>query len=296
MKPIQLTDDRKRLVTLLGNPRRIVSLLPSETDNVRALGCLERLVGRTDYCAAVAPEVARVASVGGTKDVDVEAVVDLAPDLILANQEENGRKAVEQLCQRGFNVFISFPCTVAAAIAHLARLARMLRVEGEEGVKDLVRRGYALTRGRVPEADPVRAFAPIWADPLMTADGRTYLSSVLEAAGAINVFHDRPRLYPLAADLGRAAALPEDAVVERDTRYPRITVDEVVARDPELVLFPDEPHPFAEADIAPFRALGVTAAKRGQLHAIRGNDLLWPGARTIEGVARIAEVVRRARA
>jgi ABC-type hemin transport system substrate-binding protein len=85
-------------------------------------------------------------------------------------------------------------------------------------------------------------------------------------------------------------------VVERDTRYPRITVEEVVARDPELMLFPDEPHPFSEADIAPFRALGVTAAKRGQLHAIRGNDLLWPGARTIEGVARIAEVVRRARA
>ena len=296
MKPLQLSDDRKRLVTLLGNPRRIVSLLPSETDNVRALGALDRLVGRTDYCTPVAPEVARIPSIGGTKDVNVEAVVDLAPDLILANQEENGRKAVEQLCQRGFTVFISFPCTVAAAVAHLARLARMLRVEGDASAKDLVRRGYELTRSLAPAAAPVRAFVPIWADPLMTADGRTYLSSVLEAAGAVNVFHDRPRLYPLAADLGRAAALPEESVVERDTRYPRVTVDEVVARDPELVLFPDEPHPFAESDIAPFRALPITAAKRGQLHAIRGNDLLWPGARTIEGVARIADVVRRARA
>jgi ABC-type Fe3+-hydroxamate transport system substrate-binding protein len=227
--------------------------------------------------------------------VNVEAVVDLAPDLILANQEENGRKAIEQLCQRGFTVFISFPCTVAAAVAHLARLARMLRVEGEPVAKDLVRQGYALTQRLAPAANPVRAFVPIWADPLMTADGRTYLSSVLEAAGATNVFHDRPRLYPLAADLGRAAALPEESVVERDTRYPRITVDEVVARDPELVLFPDEPHPFTEADIAPFRALGITAAARGQLHTIPGNDLLWPGARTVEGVARIAAIVNAAR-
>jgi len=296
MKPLQITDDRKRLVTLLGNPRRIVSLLPSETDNVRALGGLERLVGRTDYCTPVAPEVARIPSIGGTKDVDVEAVVALAPDLILANQEENGRRAVEELCKRGFTVFISFPCTVAAAVAHLARLARMLRVEGEPTVQDLVRRGYALTRRPAPSVAPVRAFVPIWADPLMTADGRTYLSSVLEAAGAVNVFRDRPRLYPLAADLGRAAALPEESIVERDTRYPRITVEEVIARDPELVLFPDEPHPFTERDIAPFRALGITAATRDQLHTIRGNDLLWPGARTVEGVERIAAVVRRARA
>jgi hypothetical protein len=159
-------------------------------------------------------------------------------------------------------------------------------------VKDLVRAGYDLVRMATPIATPLRAFVPIWADPLMTADGRTYLSSVLAAAGALNVFHDRPRLYPLAADLGRAAALPEGAVVERDTRYPRITVDEVVARNPELVLFPDEPHPFSDADIAPFRALPFAAATRDELHAVCGKDLLWPGARTVEGVGRIAAIVR----
>ena len=295
MKPLRITDDRKRPLDLFGTPRRIVSLLPSETDNVRALGCLDRLVGRTDYCAAVGEEIKAIPSIGGTKDLDVEAIVALAPDLVLANQEENSRKGIEELCKRGFPVFISFPCTVAAAIAHLARLARMLRVDEQLEVKAIVRRGYALVQRGGPSPDPVRVFAPIWADPLMTADGRTYLASVLEAAGAINVFHDRPRLYPLAADLGRAAALPDGSVVERDTRYPRITIDEVVARDPELMLFPDEPHPFTEADIAPFRALPVAAARTNQLHLIRGNDLLWQGARTLDGVERIAAYVRAAR-
>ena len=295
MKPLRIDDDRKRPVDIFGTPKRIVSLLPSETDNVRALGCLERLVGRTDYCTAVGPEIAAIPSVGGTKDLDVEAIVALAPDLVLVNQEENSRKGVEELCRRGFPVFISFPCTVAAAVAHLARLARMLRVEGDPAAKDLVRRGYALVNSVQPASNPVRVFAPIWADPLMTADGRTYLASVIEAAGGINVFHDRPRLYPLAADLGRAAALPEDSVVERDTRYPRITLDEVIERDPELMLFPDEPHPFTEADVAPFRALDVAAARAKQLHVIRGNDLLWQGARTIEGVERIRAYVRGAR-
>lgn len=295
MKPLRIDDDRKRPVDIFGTPKRIVSLLPSETDNVRALGCLERLVGRTDYCTAVGPEIAAIPSVGGTKDLDVEAIVALAPDLVLVNQEENSRKGVEELCRRGFPVFISFPCTVAAAVAHLARLARMLRVEGDPAAKDLVRRGYALVNSVQPASNPVRVFAPIWADPLMTADGRTYLSSVIAAAGGLNVFHDRPRLYPLAADLGRAAALPEGSVVERDTRYPRITVDEVIERDPELMLFPDEPHPFTEADVAPFRALPVAAARAKQLHIIRGNDMLWQGARTIEGVERIRAYVRGAR-
>ncbi len=295
MTPLRIIDDRKRPLDIFGTPRRIVSLLPSETDNVRALGCLERLVGRTDYCLPVGPEVAHIASVGGTKDFDVEAIVALAPDLILANQEENNRKGIEELCRRGFPVFISFPCTVDAAIAHLARLARMLRVEGVPAVKDLVRRGYATMESVHPASNPVRVFVPIWADPLMTADGRTYLSSVLAAAGAINVFHDRPRLYPLAADLGRAAALPADSVVERDTRYPRITVDEVIALDPELMLFPDEPHPFTEADVEPFRALPVTAARTKQLHMVRGSDLLWQGARTVDGVERVKAYVSHAR-
>ncbi len=295
MKALRLTDDRKRAVDILGTPRRIVSLLPSETDNLRALGCLDRCVGRTDYCLAVAPEVASIPSVGGTKSIDVEAIVALAPDLILANQEENSRKGIEALCQRGFTVFISFPCTVAAAIAHLARLARMLRVEGEPAVRELIAQGYGLVKSVQTAPNLVRAFVPIWANPLMTADAGTYLSSALAAAGAINVFHDRARLYPLAADLGRAAALPAESVVEHDTRYPRISMEEVISRDPELMLFPDEPHAFTEADLAPFRAMDVAAARGGHMHFIEGKDLLWPGARTIDGIERLRTIVRSVR-
>ncbi|MCA9614767.1 MAG: ABC transporter substrate-binding protein, partial [Myxococcales bacterium] len=76
-------------------PRRVVSLVPSESYSVAVLAGVERLVGRTRYC--VEPSIEHVLVVGGTKDVDVEAVVALGPDLVLANREENTRRAVERL-------------------------------------------------------------------------------------------------------------------------------------------------------------------------------------------------------
>jgi hypothetical protein len=132
-------------------------------------------------------------------------------------------------------------------------------------------------------------------DPLMTANDDTFVADVLALTGAKNVFGDRDRKYPLAADIGRARPLSPAEIAGRDTRYPRITLDEVVAAKPELVLLPDEPHPFTEADAAVFRGLPIPAAERGQVVFCDGKDLLWHGARGIEGLDRIATHVDRAR-
>src|SRR5436853_1669093 len=95
MPALRIVDDRQRELIFLRPPRRIVSLVPSDTLNVIALGAGERLVGRTRYCDASDS----VPQVGGTKDVDVDAVARLSPDLILANQEENSRPHLEALAQ-----------------------------------------------------------------------------------------------------------------------------------------------------------------------------------------------------
>src|SRR6202044_2720392 len=109
---------------------------------------------------------------------------------------------------------------------------------------------------------PGRAFCPTWMAPLMTVHADTFISDMLDLCGAANVFADRVRRYPLAADLRGAAPLSPEKVGDRDVRYPRVTLDEVVARAPELVLLPDEPHPFTEADAAVFRSLAIPAAAR----------------------------------
>src|SRR5262245_22212885 len=159
--PLRVYDDRNRELLFIRPPRRIVSLVPSETLNVFALGAGDRLVGRTRYCVAPARGVERLPVVGGTKDVDVPAVAGLEPDLVLCNQEENSRTHVEQLARLQLPVFVAFPRRVADGLAHLARLARILEVEDKS--RDLLRRGLrALRELEARPAPPLDAFVPIW--------------------------------------------------------------------------------------------------------------------------------------
>jgi ABC-type Fe3+-hydroxamate transport system substrate-binding protein len=272
----KVIDDLGRTIALARPPRRVVSLVPSDTHSVIALGALDRLVGRTTYCES--PEAAGVTTVGGTKDADVDAVLRLAPDLVIANQEENTRATLEALAQRT-SVLVSLPRRVEQGVAHLARLARLLGVADREPAHSLIRRGYALHGAAT--AGGTRAFVPIWMDPLMTFNADTYGSDVLARVGVPNAFGDRLRLYPLAADLGKTA--PRDAA-GRDVRYPRVTLDEVAARKPGLIILPDEPHAFTAADEAELRA----ALPGARVVRVSGKDLFWYGAWTIDALDRLA--------
>jgi len=293
MPLLRVYDDRRRALDFGAPPRRVVSLVPSDTLNVAALGCASALVGRTDWCELPEEVVARLPSVGGTKNPRVDAVCELQPDLVLANQEENTRGDLEKLAQRGVRVYVAFPRRVADGLAHLAKLARIFGVASDPAVKDLLKRGYDALREAPAFAVPIPTFCPIWMDPLMTIHGDTFISDMLAVAGARNVFADRERLYPLAADLGRAAPAPAEKTAGRDVRYPRVTEDEVIARAPELVLLPDEPHPFSEQDAEHFRRLPIPAVRRNAIVRTSGKDLCWYGARSVDGIDRVRGLVAR---
>lgn len=310
---LRIVDDRGRKHEWRTPPQRIVSLVPSDTYSLLRLGARDRLIGRTRYCIAPAGEVEAIELVGGTKDADVARIAELAPDAVIANQEENSKHDIERLDAAGLRVLVSFPKQVAAGVAHLARLARLLGLSAARPARpqngaaaspsppdffrdsrELVAAAYHAHRAaelRRRERPPLRAFIPIWMDPLMTVHGDTFISDMLDLVGAQNVFEDRPRRYPLAADLGKAPPLPPERVAGRDTRYPRVTLDEVVARAPEIVLLPDEPHAFTDADAEVFRALDIPAARRGQILRCDGKDLMWYGARAVEGFDRLRALI-----
>lgn len=296
---IHVRDALQRDIQLPSAPRRVVSLVPSDTLSVARLGAAERLVGRTDYCVDPPELAGRVTAVGGTKNPRIDAILGLAPDLVLANQEENSRPDIEKLASQGVRVYVSFPRRVAEGVSHLAVLAKLLGVQDEPVAREQIRRGYHLMREtdqeRASQA-PLRVFCPIWMAPLMTIHGDTFISDMLAQIGAENVFRARPRHYPLAADMGKTDPLPEDKVAGRDTRYPRVTLDEVIAHAPDVILLPDEPHPFSEADADVFRALPIPAARNNAIVRCSGQDLCWYGAHSLEGLPRMKKYMDSLRA
>lgn len=285
---ITVTDARGATLQLPAPARRVVSLVPSVTETVAMLGALDCLVGRTDYCVEP-PAVAALPSVGGTKNADLDRIAALRPDLVLVNQEENAEAIYHGLVARGIPVHLSFPKTVDDAVSLARDLTTLVAVGAEaHAVIAAMERAVADAERARAGRMPVRVFCPIWMDPLMTIHGDTFISDVLDLAGGANVFADRPRRYPLAADLGRAPAWSAERVGSRDVRYPRVTLDEVVQRQPEVVLLPDEPHPFSEADAEVFRALPIPAARNGRVRRVEGKFLSWYSPRIVHGLAEVA--------
>lgn len=298
MANIRVTDDLGHTFELKEPPRRIVSLVPSDTYSLVALGAKDRLVGRTRYCVAPAEDVKDIEIVGGTKDVDVQKVADLKPDLVVANQEEGSKHDLDRMTAMGLRVLVSFPKRVAAGVAHLARLAVALGAKkGDEPARTVLADAYAALRAAEEAKGErrVKTFIPIWMDPLMTCNAQTFMSDMLELCGGENAFAERDRKYPLAADIGTGKQLPPEKVGDRDTRYPRVTLDEIVAAQPELVLLPDEPHAFSEADAAVFRGLDIPASKNQKVLFCDGKDLMWYGARSLLGIGCLRALIASAR-
>ena len=264
-------------------PRRVVSLVPSVTESLFDLNLGDRLVAITDYCIYPAEGVARLPRIGGTKNPDVRRIIEVAPDLVIANQEENREADVRALRDAGIPVWVTFPKTVLDAINLLWNIMHVFdtpdmvpRVRLIEQTYDWVMR-ISETRER-----PCRVFVPIWFNPLMTFNADTYAHDLLRVCGGTNVFGERERQYPLAADLGEAEpyAADDPRIAGRDRRYPRVTVEEVEAAQPDMILLPSEPFSFTAEHIPFFRELSTPAQNRNNgIILVDGSLLTWHGTR-----------------
>ena len=222
---------------------RVVSLVPSVTETLLAWGVTP--VACTRFC-----EQPDLPHVGGTKDPDVAAIADLAPDLVVLCVEENRREDADALAVAGVATAALSIDSVADVGPALAMLAGLVGVPAPP-MADVP-----------PDPEPsLRAFVPIWKRPWMSLAGGTYGSSLLASVGVANVF---------------AGA--------RD-RYPTVTLDEVRAREPDVVLAPSEPYPFAERHIPLFDGVAPVVLVDGQ-------DLFWWGVRTPAARSRLATALQ----
>jgi len=245
----RLKDELGRPVELHGKPLRVVSLVPSLTEWLFAIGAGGQIVGITEYCIRTNGD-ASVLRIGGTKNPDREAIEALGPDLVIANREENRKRDVDALEQAGIPVYVTDPRSVAGAIETLGRLARLLGAEraAEPLLRDMVH-AYAQAESSLPSR-PRRVLALIWRRPWMAVGSDTYAGDMLRLAGGLNVAHS------LAG------------------HYPRLDDRAFAALDPELVLLPSEPYAFGESDLPAVREVYA-----GALRFVDGELLTWYGPR-----------------
>lgn len=220
-------------------PRRIVSLVPSLTEAL-AVTVPERLIGATDWCTH--PAWLDVPRIRGTKNPDRRGIAALAPDLVVANREENRRFDVEQLRAAGIPVWVTLIESLDQAFHSLRRLFL--------DVLDIAEPDWLIT-AEEEWADPApqpprRAAVPIWRDPWMVVGARTFAGDVIARLGLDNVF----------------ARSPE--------RYPRVTLDEVRESGADVVLLPDEPYRFTPDD-------GPEAFPGIRTVLVSGRQLTWYG-------------------
>ena len=274
-------DTLGRAVQLPHTPQRLVSLVPSITEVLFSFGRGQQVVGITDYCTEPAAAVATKTKIGGTKNPATATILALRPELVFAVAEENRRQDVEQLAAAGVPVYVFAPRTVRDGIDLLWRVADLVdcRSEVTEQIQ-AIEQDYAETVALVAHQQRVRVFCPIWKDPYMTINADTYIHDVLRVCGGDNIFAHRQRRFPLAADLGQQPETPGERYTERDRRYPRVTLEEMAALCPEVVLLPDEPYVFSEADLADFMPFPeVPAVRDGRIFLIDGKMVSWYGPR-----------------
>ncbi len=265
-------------------PHRVVSLVPSVTESFFDLGLGEVVVGVTDYCVYPAAALQSRVPVGGTKNPRIDDILALEPELVIANQEENTPEVVEALCARGVAVWLTFPRTVREALDLLWTIGRLYQSKIAAARLELLERAVEWASAAVPETR-LRYFCPIWyqsdersEDWWMTFNRLTYAHDLLQRCGGDNIFAQRERQVPLAADLGRAAARPTP---DRDTRYPRVTLSEVRAADPDVILLPDEPYRFDDSvrRLVEEELRDSTAVRTGRIHLVDGSLITWHGTR-----------------
>jgi len=258
-------DGRGHEIRLDRRPERIVSLVPSTTETLHHLGCEDRVVGVTRFCVHPQPWVRSLPLVGGTKDVDIQRVRALKPDLVLGNCEENTREIFAAL-EPEFPVYASFPKTVDQAIDDLGSIGRLLQVEKQaEDWRVKIQEQQRELRSIRQRLEPFSYAYLIWRDPWMSVSNDTFIASMLAEAGGTN------------------------ALGSRSHRFPTLTNSDLMECGADLFLLSSEPFPFRPRHREEIAALGISESR---VRFVNGEFCSWHGVRMRSAMAYLADCLQ----
>lgn len=226
--------------------KRLISLVPSLTELLIDLGLKDHLMGRTRFCIHPENEVQDIEIIGGTKNPNINKIIELEPDFILCNKEENRKVDIEQL-QEHFKVYLTDISTIEDAILEIHSLSQTLGVKDQA---DLLIHKIMETLNQRPSTKIMTAAYLIWKDPWMTVGNDTYIHDVMEQYSLRNVFGDK-------------------------TRYPNTSPEELRSLNPDLILLSSEPFPFKQNHIEELKG----HCPESNIQLINGEWFSWYGSR-----------------
>ena len=245
-----ITDQLGRTITVHFPPRKIVSVVPSQTELLFDLGLEEEVCGITKFCIHPEKWFKVKTKVGGTKTINIEKVKELQPDLIIANKEENNQEQIELLMQ-DFPVFISDIKTLNDALEMVTQLGSITNTEEKAtALVNLITTEFLV----IPAANfkPKKVAYLIWKKPYMSVNKDTFIHDMLLRCNLHNVFADE------------------------ESRYPEITIEKLAAQQPDIVLLSSEPYPFNEQNI---KELQQHLGKTTNIILVDGEMFSWYGSR-----------------
>jgi iron complex transport system substrate-binding protein len=262
----ELKDELGRAVRVPQPVRRIVSLAPSLTETVYALGLEDRLVGDTDYCdfPAAAQQKPKV---GGAINPSLETIASLRPDLVLVTKNFNRLETVQALADLGFASYATDPQTVDEIISGTARLADILGAANAGSVlaQELQQR-LAETKRKVSSLPARRVLFVVWRDPLISVGKNTFIANSLEQAGAVSV-------------------------VESSQNWPQVNLEEVVRLQPEYLVFAESQWDKSTRELDVLKSLPgwrILDAVRNRRYAVVSDAVNRPGPRIITAIEDLA--------
>ena len=249
----QFTDQINRVVTLPSwPPRRIVSLVPSQTELLHGLGLENEVAGITKFCVHPARWFQTKPRVGGTKTLNIKKIEDLRPDLIIGNKEENEQAQIETLAER-YPVWMSDVRTLDDAYDMIRRVGELTGKGSEaENLIQKIQAGFVLHRAPSALLRRPSAVYLIWRKPYMAAGGDTFIHEMLGVAGFDNIYASK-------------------------SRYPEISPEELARAQPGVILLPSEPYPFAEKHMDAIREI----CPASRIRLVDGEMFSWYGSRLL---------------
>jgi len=245
-------------------PKRIISLVPSQTLLLHHLGLETETIGITKFCIHPGSWFRTKTRVGGTKNIHPEIIDQLQPDLIIANYEENVKEQVEALATR-YPVWVSDVHDLASALEMIGDIGRLTgKSTAARQLVNGIKQGFAgLEAMRTTLPSPPRTAYLIWKDPYMTVGGDTFIHDMLQQCGLKSIFSEQ-------------------------VRYPEITLQQLVDNGCELLLLSSEPYPFKEKHILELQSRLPST----KIILVNGEMFSWYGSTLLEAPGYFGELIK----